>query len=148
VDTFLRLIPDDPARVPSATAREQALLLLRRALPAADDVTSQVTEEVRFVDCGDNFEAVLCPRCGADVGEWWSVAMEAGQEQGFRDLRITTPCCGRRTTLNELSYSWPAGFARFTLQALNPRLGSLPDRVRQRLEEVLGCSVRIIWAHY
>jgi hypothetical protein len=134
--------------VPSALARERALGVLRRAVPLADDLLSQVTEHVRFVDCGANFETVRCPSCGADVGEWWSIVMEMGHEQQFRDLRVTTPCCAVRTTLNELVYSWPAGFARYTLEALNPGVGSLPDRVLERLENALGSEVRVIWAHY
>jgi hypothetical protein len=147
-DTFLRLIPDDPRRVPSATAREHAEAVLRVALPGADDVVSQVTEHVRFVDCGDNFEGVACPRCGTEIGVWWSVVMEVAHEQQFSDLRATTPCCGQRVSLNDLVYSWPSGFARYTLEAVNPGLGSLPDRVRSRLETVLDCRVRVIWAHY
>jgi hypothetical protein len=147
-DTYLRIIPADPNCVPSALARERALGVLRRAVPLADDLLSQVTEHVRFVDCGTNFETVRCPSCGADVGEWWSIVMEMGHEQQFRDLRVTTPCCAVRTSLNELVYSWPAGFARYTLEALNPGVGSLPDRVLERLENALGSELRVIWAHY
>jgi hypothetical protein len=51
-------------------------------------------------------------------------------------------------SLNDLVYSWPSGFARYTLEAMNPGLGSLPERVHARLESVLGCRVRVIWAHY
>ena len=147
-DTYLRIIPSDPTYVPSALARERALAALRRALPVVDDIATHVTDEVRFVDCGANFETASCPHCGADLGEWWSEAMELGHRQHFRDLRVTVPCCGRRTSLNELAYSWPAGFARYTLEALNPGLGNLSQVVVQRLEHILGSKLRIIWAHY
>jgi hypothetical protein len=146
-DVFLRVIPSDPRHVPSATARERAQTLLRRALPRADDVSGTVTAEVRFVDCGDNFEFVACPRCGADLGDWWSVIMEAAHERQFRELRATTPCCGHTQSLNELQYAWPMGFARYTLEAVNPRVGSLPERTQVRLAETLGCPIRLIWAH-
>jgi hypothetical protein len=63
-------------------------------------------------------------------------------------LRVTTPCCGTRTSLNQIAYSWPAGFARYTLEALNPGVGSLPTHLVQRPEVTLGAPVRIIWAHY
>jgi hypothetical protein len=147
-DTILRLIPEGSEFVPSATAREKATLILRRAMPRADDVSNLVTPRVRFVDCGGNFEGVACPRCGANIGEWWTLAMEAAHEAEFHDLRVTVPCCAQRTTLNDLIYSWPAGFARFTLEVLNPGLASVPDGVRQRLEAVLGCRLRLIWADY
>ena len=106
-----------------------------------------MTAEVRFVDCGDNFETVACPRCGADLGEWWSVVMEAAHEQRFRDLRATPPCCGYTQSLNELVYAWPMGFARYTLEAINPGVGSLPEAVIARLETALGSPLRLIWAH-
>jgi hypothetical protein len=146
-DNVLRIIPRNPAAVPSATARSHAQALLQRALPLADDVASRLTERVRFVDCGSNFESAHCPSCGADVGEWWTLAMEAAHDQDFRDLRATVPCCGVTTSLNDLVYSWPMGFARFTLEVLNPGVGSLPERLIERLETTLGCPIRVIWAH-
>jgi hypothetical protein len=110
-------------------------------------VSSLVTGNVRFVDCGGNFETVTCPLCGTDVGEWWSTAMEAAHEQQFQDLRATLPCCGRRASLNDLVYHWPMGFGRYTLEVLNPGVGSLPERVHHRLEELLGTPLRVIWAY-
>jgi hypothetical protein len=145
-DNFLILIPEQPTWVPSATAREASVALLRQALPLADDVSGQLTEDVRFVDCGANFENVRCPRCGSDLGEWWTLAMEAAHEHKFRDLRATMPCCAARLSLNDLAYSWPMGFARFTLEAINPTIGvELPARLQRRLEAVLGCRLRVIW---
>lgn len=148
-DTFLVLIPEQPTWVPSATAREAAVGTLRQALPLADDVSSQLTDEVRWVDCGANFEYVRCPRCATDLGEWWTLAMEAAHEQQFRDLRLTLPCCAARLSLNDLVYSWPMGFARYTLAATNPNIGTeLPERLQRRLEGLLGCRLRVIWADY
>ena len=147
-DTYLRIIPTDPTCVPRITARERALSVLRRAVPLADEVSHLVTEEVRFVDCGANFESVRCPACGADIGEWWAEAMELGHAQQFSDLRITTPCCQMHTSLNDLLYSWPAGFARYTLEALNPGQDRLPESLVRRVESALGSEVRVIWAQY
>lgn len=74
--------------------------------------------------------------------------MEVGHSQQFRVLRVLTPCCGLRTSLNRLSYTMAAGFARCVLEAVNPGVGALADSVRARLEQSLGCTVRVIWAHY
>jgi hypothetical protein len=147
-DTFLRIIPSDPTYVPGVTARERALNVLRRAVPLADEVTDQLTRDVRFVDCGANFESVRCPACGADIGEWWAEAMELGHAHNFSDLRITTPCCALHTTLNDLLYSWPAGFARYTLEAVNPGVEKLRQSIVDRLQRNIGTQVRIIWALY
>src|SRR2546425_304972 len=99
---------------------------MRRAISYADDLAWQVTRDVRFVDCGGNFETVTCPRCGQDLGEWWSVAMEVGHAQQFRDLRTTLPCCGLRTSFNDLRYAMPAGFGRCVLEVQNPSIEALP----------------------
>lgn len=145
-DSFLRIIPTDPRFVPSALQQADAEDLLRQALPRSDEVLSLLTPEVRFVDCGVNFETVTCPRCGVDIAEWWTLVMEVAHGQHFTDLRITTPCCTRRTSLNDLVYSWPMGFARYSLEAMNPDVVDLPDSVRLRLESILGNRVRLIWA--
>jgi hypothetical protein len=143
-----RIIPTQPDFVPSAQARERAAEYVRTLLPFAEDVTCKVTRDVCFVDCGENFESVRCPRCGADLGEWWAIAMEAGHEQRFADLRVTTLCCGLKTSLNELEYAWPSGLARCVIEALEPGVGSLPVPSLQRLRQLLQCDVRVIWAHY
>jgi hypothetical protein len=76
------------------------------------------------------------------------MAMEVAHEEHFRDLRATTPCCGTRTSLNDLVYAWPAGFARYTLEVLNPGVGAIPEPLLRRLESALGAKVRVVWAHY
>ena len=116
-DTVLRLIPCDPTYVPSVSARERTQEVVRRAVPYADDLAWQVTRDVRFVDCGGNFETVTCPRCGL------------------------------RSSLNDLRYTMPAGFGRCVLEVQNPSIESLPEEARRRIEQTLGCQVRVIWAH-
>jgi hypothetical protein len=129
-------------------ARQTAEASLRQAVPYADALGWRVTADIRFVDAGGNFESVACPRCGSDLGEWWSMAMEAGHQERFRALRVTTPCCRLRTSLHDLSYTPPAGFARAVLEAVNPSVAVLPDRARERVEEALASRVRVIWAFY
>ena len=122
-DDVLRLIPEDPAYVPGPDAVERAITLLEGFAPGAEDVTAVVSEEIRFVDQGENFERVLCPSCGERVDDWWQQEMQRAWETLFEDLSVTTACCGSRLSLNNLTYEWPAGFARFVLEAHNPSLG-------------------------
>lgn len=70
--------------------------------------------------------------------------MDAAYASHFADLTTTTPCCGASGSLNDLHYEWPAGFARFTLEALNPN-ADLDDQHLLTLESILGCPVRVIW---
>jgi len=149
-DNYLRLIPTDPEWVPDPLAREKSRQLLEKMLPEAQEITVDVGDHVGFVDQGANFESVGCPSCGAilDV-EWWQGEMDKAMESNCADLSTSPPCCGRQTSLNDLRYVWPAGFARFTLEAMNPNRGEDLDPTQLgQLEQLLGCKLRQIWAHY
>src|SRR5262249_13741059 len=109
--------------------------------------------------------------------EWFGKAMDRAYEKKNWDLTIKLPCCGKGSSLNDLKYEWPAGFARFVLEARNPLMGDpLPkgevpprvpladlrkmhrrqnletekmlQKVRQTLEKILKTELRRIWARY
>jgi hypothetical protein len=147
-DHFLRLIPTSPTAVPSSTSQARALELLRSLVPKADRVHAEVHPAVTFIDSGSNFERVSCPACSADLTDRWSEWMSAAAASSFCDLSIAPDCCGIRTNLNALDYFWPQGFARFVLEAMNPKLGGpLPREDVRRLELVLECDLRQVLAH-
>lgn len=136
--------------MPPVAIRERAAALLRVLVPNADKIEVIVHDETVFVDQGENFEEVRCSSCeqSLDVG-WWQHAMEAAGEASFVDLTIVVPCCGSATSLNELDYRWPAGFARFVLEASEPELRDyLDDTKVAQLEVLLGQPVRQILARY
>ena len=148
-DTFLRLIPTRPEFVPSNESSEAAAGKLRELMPNADRIEVIRFEEIQFVDQGGNFERVLCPECGADVTERFSEWMETAFRSGFKMRNVSLPCCGKDADLNDLDWQWPAGFATFMLEAMNPQLpGWLPDDDRRDLEAILGCDIRQIYSHY
>jgi hypothetical protein len=74
--------------------------------------------------------------------------MSAAAATGFRLLAVTMPCCQHATTLNDLHYSWPAGFASFVLSAVNPDRSWLQDAELQNIAEALGHPLRQILTHY
>jgi len=148
-DFFLSLIPEDPTYVPSAEAQAQAVAALRARLPPPSQVEARVFDEVTFIDPGSNFEKVLCPACDEDITEHWAGWMDAAFEAEFSNLSLTMPCCERVTNLNALRYIWPAGFARFSLCAMNPNIGGvLAAKDVSALEDGLGCKLRQVYAHY
>ena len=148
-DLFLSLIPEDPAYVPPAEAQAQAVAALRARLPLPSHVEARIFDEVTFIDQGSNFEKVLCPICDEDITEHWVGLMEAAYEAEFSDLSLSMPCCGRLSNLNDLGYIPPAGFARFSLCAMNPGIGGLlAEKDVSVLEDVLGCKLRQVYAHY
>lgn len=157
--SVILLIPTDPEFVPSALSQEQAVALLQPLLPDVTSVvTARVTEYVEFVAQGENFERIVCPFCSTELAiPWWHEAMNKAHEKRFIDLSIDTPCCHIESSLNDLQYEWPAGFARFILELHEPfvrdregvhQMLEMNQNLLGKLEEVLGCPLRVIWAHY
>lgn len=147
-ENVLKLIPASPEHVPKDVVLQRARDLLVAFFPGANEIRLIVTEEVRFVDQGQNWERVLCPICGTELdSEWWQQAMDAAYQRGFTDLLVNLPCCGAVSSLNDLQYEWPAGFARFVLEARSPG-GDIDDKQLKILEKALGCKLRKIWARY
>jgi hypothetical protein len=108
-----------------------------------------VTNETIFVDQGERFERVCCPKCRSELETaWWQGAMDKSYEQKFRNLNVVTPCCGFATPLNDLDYQQPAGFARCRLSARGPNGKQISTEKLQQLEQVLGVTLRQIWTHY
>ena len=147
-DTYLRLIPTDPKFAPTPDERTAAETILRKFVPGAD-VTSRISHDVEFVDAGENSETIRCPFCETELGQnWWASAMNAAYETRFTDLGVETPCCRRQTTLNDLRYEMPAGFARFVLEAANPNLSEAPAKLTSELELLLGVNFSTVWTRY
>jgi hypothetical protein len=149
-DYYIKLIPTGPIYVPDAEARRRAEAQLAAFLPETPSVpmrvSSRVTAEVAFVDPGGNFERVRCPQCGAELDlAWWGAAMDAAFETRFRALSVTLPCCGATRSLNDLRYEFPAGFARFVLQAENPNSFGLGAEQVQAIEHIVRSPLRQIW---
>lgn len=148
-DNYLRLIPTDPAWRPERDAAERAAVVLSALVPGADEVEAELYAGVTFIDQGANFERLGCPLCGAELAEvWWGEQMAAAGAGGFADLRVSTPCCGKATSLNDLTYDWPAGFAQSELSVLNPQRGWLTEAELAEVATALGHPLRQVMAHY
>lgn len=104
------------------------------------------TEHVRFIDAGENWDGVHCPRCGADAQAWWADAVTDASTSQFQTLRVRTPCCGASVSLNEMRYGWPVAFGRFSIEARNPDACDLSQDQVLQIERVLGHAVRVVVA--
>jgi len=146
-DNWLIFIPTDPDALPSRAAADKAVELLKTFVPEAYEVLAKFSERTEFhCGCG-NWSGVNCPKCGTDVEEWWKDAMDKAWESEFKNLSVTTPCCGHSTTLNDLNYVWPAGFSCFVLEAMKPNIRQTTAEQDQALSEALCLKLRKIWVH-
>lgn len=62
----LRIIPSDPFYEPSPEIQDACLGLLIERF-RKNEITSTLNKEVSFLDPGQNFEAVICDRCGQEM---------------------------------------------------------------------------------
>jgi hypothetical protein len=146
-DNLLRLIPDVADYVPPSDRVAIAVSTLSSSYPAAL-VEANDYPEVRFIDAGGNFEAIYCPCSGDKLDlDWWGRSMDQAALSHFADLTVVTPCCGCATSLNELRYHWPAGFARFCLTLAQPP-EDIEASIREAVGKVLGASLRRVWVRY
>jgi len=148
--TVLRLIPTDPTYVPDPLAQARACDLVRELVPGAEGIEAQTHEETAFIDQGESFESVRCPHCKCDLEmDWWQEAMGTAGESSFENLTVRVPCCSTQTSLNDLDYHLPAGFARFVIEVTEPSLSDFIDPARLiEVERILCCSVRQVLARY
>jgi hypothetical protein len=146
-DNWLRYLPVDPQFQPSLLAAKAAEALLASLLPEAEEISSEFTESVAFIDPGANWSGVQCPCCGVDAQAWWDAAMSAAAQTGFISLSVRASCCQTMTSLNAMHYVWPAAFGRYVIEAMNPNVKSLSTIQLDLLAAALGCPVIEVAVH-
>lgn len=147
-DHWITVIPATANYVPPPGAQRKGLELFRRLAPSAEALHAEATDTIRFIDCGANLQRILCPSCEATLPtEWWQETMEREANAGFPLNSVKLPCCGALKSLDRLEYDWPQGFARFSIEAMNPGMADLTDEQLQAFEAALGCRVRQVRRH-
>lgn len=149
-EDWIILIPEKAGLVPPKDRQALARKRLGEMMPNADEIEIQLSEQMRFENCGGNFVSIQCPACGKVLEmDWWQEKMDAdfGPEKDFKLAPIQLPCCRVMKTLHELHYEWQQGFARFSLSALNPNIGKVPEKFIETLEADLNCKLRCIYCH-
>jgi hypothetical protein len=151
-DSWLVIFPTDPEWLPDPGQEALATAAIARLVPT--DIAEQPeltrTANVEFIHAGENFEAIRCPLCAEELDQvWWDGHMSEQYcaERGFRLKPIVAPCCGGTTTLNDLAYEWPLGFARWTAQVLYPERGWLTEEELREVELALEHPVRQTFRH-
>jgi CO dehydrogenase/acetyl-CoA synthase alpha subunit len=117
---IIKLIPSAPEFVPIETKLGEVKKWLKLNV-ISEKIDYILTDEVRFIDQGENFESISCPYCSSNIDmEWWGDAMNTASNGTFRNLEVVVECCNKNSSLNELCYKWDAGFSRFSIEIMNP----------------------------
>jgi hypothetical protein len=147
-DNWIIVFPAKPDFVPAEAARQRALAYLKQQVPDAEKVVVEVTDKTQFIDCGGNFERILCPTCRHELSiSWWHERMDEEYAEDYPMRQHEVPCCRATWTLNDLVYEWPQGFARFTVEAMNPGICNLSEGAMLEFERILGTKVQKVLRH-
>jgi hypothetical protein len=144
-DHFMIIIPMDPFAKPSEE-RCQAALDRLCELRTGYEPELEFFDKPEFIWAAESAGGVFCPFCAADIESWFFEELRYREERGQQDLVITTPCCARSTSFNDLDFEDRQGFACVTME-INCRGADLESFEREEIEAVLGVPVRVIWRH-
>lgn len=152
----LYVIPTDPLWVPDADREAAAVAVYGRQVERVGDIEVTRESRVRFYDAGECFERISCPACAAVIAEnpsnmsWFVEQIDRnwGKEARFLSLDTVMPCCQASTTLNDLVYDAPQGFASWSMGARDAQQWDLADWEQRELEAALGHPVRLVYSHY
>jgi hypothetical protein len=162
----LKLIPEEREFVPVASSHDAAIRKLEEFAPEGEEVEVKLYPHLEFIDQGECLEAILCPSCkhklilnffseDDPVRVWWEqVNLDADLTNGEdvfelnQDAVCRMPCCQQEVKFIDLQFEEPAGFAKFELSIWEPEIDSLSDEQLRELEKILGCRLKLIWAHY
>jgi hypothetical protein len=153
-DTILRVFPLDPEFVPDEAGVARAVEEARQLFSGRwVEVEAETSDQVLFVDNGENLERVVCPHCEREIDlDWWADRLDEAMQRVDAlpaHQLLTVPCCGAEVRMDELRYEWPVGFARFVIDVWNPDPWPEElDPVTQRLAASVGSPMRAIWAYY
>ncbi len=109
-----------------------------------------LNNEMIFVDCGANFEKVICPFCESQLEmEYWQKCMDSAYETNFEDLSFKTNCCDKTTDLDSLQYIGNSGFAKSIISVYSADLEKDDEsRVLENLKDLSDIEFKVIYAHY
>ncbi|NOP94617.1 hypothetical protein [Mycolicibacterium fortuitum] len=149
---YLVVYPTDPKFVPSEDRAAAALAVFRVVMRDDIEISERRFNGVGFEAAGPDMESVSCPACGVELArnpenmDWLVAELERvwTPEEGYWPLDVTTPCCGSSSSLNDLVYNPPQGFASWSLSARNPTY-EMDDWERELVGAALGMSVRHVY---
>ena len=140
------MIPSDPyLKIPEQTLESAKDLLARKIV--CDRIQIRSSEYPSFIDCGSNLHSISCPNCGSKIDlSWWGKEMDKAYNNSFDSLEVCLPCCKKESSLNDLKYDFPCGFACSVVEVLNPS-GEITEGLQEQIREIIGSPIRMIYAH-
>lgn len=148
---YANIIPLNEKYVPGAKLIELITNIIEKRNKGNLKVIIEKNNSVRFYDCGENFEYILCPFCKRELDiKWWQHEMDKAYELWFSKMNLITPCCNKNSSLNELDYSFPQGFAMFAIKIedYEPEKLVIDDTLFSQLRDTSNERWKVVQARY
>jgi hypothetical protein len=148
-DNYIIIIPKNYDFIPNSLLEALLINEINKIVKTRDSLDIIRTEGIRFIDCGSNFEKIVCPNCGKELEiEFWQEKMdEYFNGYSFLLEKFPLPCCKMEFNLNELVYIWEQGFGKYSIEILNPDIDRLSIENIDTFGNILKQQVKIIYRH-
>ncbi len=147
--TNVYIIPENEKYLPSKTEIEAIYNIMGSENFKNMNISYDMSNEIRFYDCGENFEKILCPICSSELDiDWWQEKMDKASENNFVGLEIITPCCHMNSSLNKLDYCYTQGFSKFAIRIGDYDFNHIDNIPVADLQSISREKWKIILARY
>jgi hypothetical protein len=146
-ESILKLIPTSPLFIPNPMFQVNVNRHLK-SIFVNNEIKITTTDNIEFIDCGENLEEVICPYCKQPLDiECWSETMSSLYESHFTEASFELSCCNQTSQIFDLVYKENCGFSKFVIEVLNPEKELTPVQLFE-LEKILSCKLKVIKAYY
>jgi len=143
----IRIIPQNPELELQKEISASLIEYLSKEFPNKE-IIIQIDSTISFVDCGQGFEKVICPKCNSEISmDYWNESMDKASKGNFKDLTIKTICCQTLTDLNSLKYQADCGFAKSIITVIDPNSKINDSKLMLDLKKKFGIDFKIIYTH-
>jgi hypothetical protein len=159
-ETWVRLVPKNEQYIPSKEAISLAIRYFCKEIndwndvedleeSPLDEVKAEIYSTLTFFDAGTNdADSIFCPNCGQELDFDFLMEWEEEDEDeklGYKFESKLLECCGKSVTLRDLNYDYDQGFGHFCLEGIIDT--PLNSEQIAEFEEILNCSLRVIYQH-
>jgi hypothetical protein len=137
---------------PEVTINKETSILLIKFLSRTfrnKEICVQIDTNINFVDCGENFEKVICPKCEKEIAiNYWQEIMDKASKTNFSDMTFKTNCCSTVTDLNSLKYIGDCGFSKYSITIYDPEYGKFEEsKLLLGIKNICQSNFKLIFSH-